>query len=59
MLLTAVNLYFRMESDMIAVTGGQLLLSILVVLIFAVTGWLGGELVFRHGAGVVGDEPAE
>ena len=59
MVLTAVNLYFRSESDMIAVTGGQLLLSILVVVIFAVTGWLGGELVFRHGAGVIGDEPAE
>lgn len=42
MVLTAVNLYFRTGSDMIAVTG-----------------WLGGELVFRHGAGVIGDEPAE
>ena len=59
MVLTAVNLYFRMQSDMTAVTGGQLLLSVLVVLIFAVTGWLGGELVFRHGAGVTGDESAE
>jgi uncharacterized membrane protein len=56
MVLTALNLYFRMQSDMTAVTGGQLLLSVLVVLIFAVTGWLGGELVFRHGAGVIGDD---
>ena len=59
MVLTAVNLYFGTESDMTAVPGGQLLLSTLVVLIFAVTGWLGGELVFRHGAGVIGDESAE
>jgi uncharacterized membrane protein len=59
MVLTAVNLYFRMQSDLTVVTGGQLLLSILVVLIFVVTGWLGGELVFRHGAGVTGDESAE
>ena len=59
LVLTAVNLYFRTQSDLTAVTGGQLLLSILVVLIFAVTGWLGGEMVFRHGAGVTGDEPLE
>ena len=45
--------------DLTAVTAGQLLLSTLVVLIFAVTGWLGGELVFRHGAGVIGDQPTE
>lgn len=55
MILTAINLYLRAQSDMTAVTGGQLLLSILVVLIFAVTGWLGGEMVFRYGAGVIGD----
>jgi uncharacterized membrane protein len=59
MILTAVNLYIRTQSDMTAVTAGELLLSLLVVLIFAVTGWLGGELVFRHGAGVTGDESAE
>jgi hypothetical protein len=27
-----------------------------VVAIFLVTGWLGGELVFRHRIGVVGEE---
>ena len=59
MVLTAVNLYFRTASDLTAVTGGHLVMSVLVVLIFAVTGWLGGELVFRHGAGVIGDEPSE
>ena len=59
MVLTAVNLYMRCQGDMTAVTGGQILLSVLVVLIFAVTGWLGGELVFRHGAGVTGDDPVE
>jgi uncharacterized membrane protein len=59
MILTAINLYLRCQGDMTAVTGGQMLMSILVVLIFAVTGWLGGEMVFRHGAGVIGDEPVE
>ena len=59
LVLTAINLYYRTTSDMTAVTGGQLLLSTLVVLIFAVTGWLGGELVFRHGAGVIGDKSGD
>ena len=43
MILTAINLYLRCQGDMTAVTGGQMLMSVLVVLIFAVTGWLGGE----------------
>ena len=59
MVLTAINLYLRCQGDMTAVTGGQMLMSVLVVLIFAVTGWLGGEMVFRKGAGVIGDEPVE
>jgi len=59
MVLTAINLYLRCQGDLTAVTGGQMLLSVLVVLIFAITGWLGGEMVFRKGAGVIGDEPVE
>lgn len=59
LVLTAVNLYLRTESDMTFVTGEQMLLSNLVVLILAVTGWFGGVMVLRHGAGVIGDEPAD
>ena len=59
LILTAINLYYRINGEMAAVTGNQLLLSTLVVLIFAVTGWLGGELVFRHRAGVIGGRPPE
>ncbi len=59
LILTAVNLYSRTGGALTEVTATQMLLSTLVVLIFAVTGWLGGELVFRHGAGVIGDRPPE
>lgn len=59
LLITAINLYYRAGGGMTEVTGGQLALSTLVVLIFAVTGWLGGELVFRHGAAVIGDKSTE
>lgn len=59
LLLTAINLYIRTQGGMTEVTSGQMILSTLVVLTFAVTGWLGGELVFRHGAAVVGDKTTE
>jgi uncharacterized membrane protein len=56
LILSAINLYLRISSETQAVTGTELFLSILVVLIFAVTGWLGGELVFRHGVGTANDQ---
>lgn len=52
LILSAVSLYLRVSSEAPIVTGSELLLSILVVVIFAVTGWLGGEMVFRHGVGM-------
>lgn len=51
LLLAAISLYVRLSRGALEVSGTELMLSILVVLIFAVTGWLGGELVFRHGVG--------
>lgn len=55
MLLTAANLYLRLRSGLAPQVGtGQMILSLIVVLIFAVTGWLGGEMVFRHGVGATG-----
>jgi uncharacterized membrane protein len=62
LVLTAISLWLRLAAAETTVTSGELILSLLVVLIFAVTGWLGGELVFRHGAGAMVDEmpaPAE
>jgi uncharacterized membrane protein len=53
--LSAINLYLRIVGGVASVTGTELLLSILVVLIFAVTGWLGGEFVFRHGVGTAAE----
>ena len=52
LVLSAISLYLRLRGDLAAVTGTELILSILVVVIFAVTGWLGGEMVFRHGVGM-------
>ena len=49
--LSAISLYLRLSDSALTVTSTELILSILVVAIFAVTGWLGGELVFRHGVG--------
>ncbi len=51
LVLSAISLYLRTSGEAVTVTGTELVLSILVVLIFLVTGWLGGELVFRHGVG--------
>src|SRR5207248_3682570 len=42
LIVAAVNLYLRISAGALMVTGVELALSILVVLIFAVTGWLGG-----------------
>lgn len=54
LVLAAISLYLR-AADLATVTATQLVLSILVVAIFLVTGWLGGEMVFRHGAGMAPD----
>ena len=48
--LTIALIHFFGNGLALAIT--DLLLSL--ILIFAVAGWLGRELVFRHGAGVVG-----
>lgn len=52
LLLTAANMGVRLESRT-AIEGAGLLLSIAVVLILGVTGWLGGELSYRHRIGVM------
>jgi uncharacterized membrane protein len=55
LVIAAISLYLRLSGNPAAVTGTELVLSILVVVIFAVTGWLGGEMVFRHGVGMTGE----
>ena len=50
--LEAVNLYLRTGDNALPIAGLGVILSGVVVAILLVTGWLGGELVFRHGVGV-------
>ena len=50
-LLFAISWWLRRPNPS-SPTGGALTASYLGVLLGLVTGWLGGELVFRHGVGV-------
>lgn len=48
--LYAVNIWLRLGGA--GNTGTPLLLSVVAILALAVSGWLGGEMVHRHGVGV-------
>jgi uncharacterized membrane protein len=50
--LTLVNYLIRRESPMDPALPQALILSTVVFAIVLLTGWLGGEIVFRHGIGV-------
>jgi uncharacterized membrane protein len=56
MLLTVLNILLRRPDPAAPVSTTELALSAVVTLIFLVTGWLGGEMVFRHRIGMA---PAE
>jgi uncharacterized membrane protein len=47
-LLESVNLYLRYGSSGTTVTSMEVALSAVCVVLLLVTGWLGGELVYRH-----------
>ena len=51
MLLALLNAFVHTRDAWTSVVPVGLILSVLVVLILLVTGWLGGELVYRHGVG--------
>jgi uncharacterized membrane protein len=51
--LYAVNIGTRLEAG--AVSGVPLILSIVAIVLLAVSGWLGGHMVYVHRVGV--DEP--
>lgn len=51
----AVNAWLRTESP--AGSSTPLILSIVAILLLSASGWLGGELVYRHGVGI--DRPSE
>lgn len=54
--LSAVSLRLRLADEQRAVVPWGIALSALTAGILAVTGWLGGELSYRHKIGVIEDE---
>jgi uncharacterized membrane protein len=57
LVLALVNLLLRLGQAGPA-TGGELALSVIVVLVLLVTGWLGGELAYRYKIGVIEEHAA-
>jgi uncharacterized membrane protein len=55
--ISLVSLWFRYRDGDTADYPLVMWLSLAVVLIFVVTGWLGGELVFKHRVGVSEEYP--
>jgi uncharacterized membrane protein len=56
LVLTFVNISIRMSDPAAEVTAAAIALSAVVVGVLGVTGWLGGEMVFRHRVGVVDEQ---
>jgi uncharacterized membrane protein len=52
LVLSAINLLVHSRDGWTSVYPTGLILSVVVVLILPVTGWLGWSMVYRHGAGV-------
>jgi uncharacterized membrane protein len=49
--LSAASLFMRFSQDVLTVTNIEMGISIVVVGLLLVTGWMGGELVFRYKIG--------
>ena len=56
LVLTAVNLLRRPKDDSQTLDAVDLGLSLATVALLGATAWLGGELSYRHGVGVVADD---
>ena len=56
-LLSAYNFYIRYPDPATVGTTG-LVISLIVVGLLLVSGWLGGEMVYRHGVAVSDDAPS-
>ena len=52
LILATINVFVHTHDAWTSVVPWGLTLSVAVVLILLVTGWLGGSLVYRHGVGV-------
>jgi len=57
LILAIFNAFIHSRDAYTSVVPTGLILSALTVLILLVTGWMGGELVYRHRVGVLGEEP--
>lgn len=57
-LIELYNFYVRYTLGPSAVLYSGLVMSVISVIIIAITGWLGGEMVYRHGVGVT-DTPSD
>jgi uncharacterized membrane protein len=57
LILAILNAFIHSRDAYTSVVPTGLILSVLTVLILLVTAWMGGELVYRHRVGVMGDEP--
>jgi uncharacterized membrane protein len=60
LVIAFVNIVLRWNDPAAPVNSTGLVLSLVVVAILLVTGWLGGELAYRHGVGVsedIGENP--
>lgn len=55
LVVAIVNVYLRTADAAAPIAGWGVALTVLMVLMLAVTGWAGGELVYRHGVGLVPD----
>ncbi|BAZ42866.1 hypothetical protein NIES4101_88360 [Calothrix sp. NIES-4101] len=53
--LTAINLYIRWNHPISAIIPWGIILSILVSTLLGISGWYGGELVYRHKISVIGN----
>jgi uncharacterized membrane protein len=50
--LYAVNLWLRLHGSDDEVEKGPIIMSAVTVVMLAISGWLGGHLVYRHGVAV-------
>ena len=57
MLLSLLSLWMRCRNGETNSYPSVFWISLIVILSFVVTGWLGGELVFRHRVGVSEEQP--
>jgi uncharacterized membrane protein len=53
--LSLINFFLRLHDAQGPIVPTGLILSTIVVIILIFTGWMGGELVFRHRVGVADD----